>query len=375
MSTAVVVAGSLAQRPGRGGHAWVFLQYLLGLRQLGFDVVFVDRLRRGTNAIDLERDQVVELLELFGLGNSFSLLDERGKSLAGLSRGEVLAHARRSAFLLNIMGFLDDEEILAAARRRVFLDIDPGFGQMWRELGLADVFAGHDVHVTIGENVGRETCTIPTCGIRWMTTRQPVVLSQWPVQDGPGRRYTTVCSWRGAYDPVDFGGTRYGLRVHEFRKFVGLPQATDEAFELALDIHPDETADLALLGRTGWSLADPAAVAGDAWSYRSYVQTSKAELMVAKGMYVDTRSGWFSDRSICYLASGRPVVAQDTGLGELLPLGDGLCTFTTLEEARDAVRSINSSYSRHARAARAIAEEYFDSNKVLRRLVDAVSAG
>jgi hypothetical protein len=257
----------------------------------------------------------------------------------------------------------------------VFLDIDPGFGQMWRELGLADVFAGHDVHVTIGENVGRAECTVPTCGIAWLTTRQPVVLSHWPMQRSTGARFTSVCSWRGAYDPVELGGTRYGLRVHEFRRFAPLPRETEESFELALDIHPAETSDLQLLERTGWRLADPAAVAGDPRSYRTYVQASKAELMVAKNMYVETRSGWFSDRSICYLASGRPVVAQDTGLAGLLPAGDGLVTFTTLGEAREAVGSIGGDYARHARAARAIAEEYFDSDKVLGRLSDLAAAG
>jgi hypothetical protein len=366
MGSRVVIAGSLAGKPGRGGHAWVLLQYLLGFRRLGCDVLFLDRL----DGEPARARHVRDLMRRFGLEYALVAPGEA----VGLSRAQMLERVRGSEFLLNVMGFLDDEEVLAAARRRVFLDIDPGFGQMWRELGLADVFAGHDVHVTIGENVGRETCTIPTCGIAWVTTRQPVVLSQWPVQTGAGGRFTSVCSWRGAYDPVELDGRRYGLRVHEFRKFAELPRQTDEAFELALDIHPAETPDLELLDRTGWSLADPAAVAGDPWSYRAYVQASKAELMVAKGMYVETRSGWFSDRSICYLASGRPVVAQDTALAGLLPVGEGLLTFTTLGEAREAVRSVGAEYPRHAGAARALAEEYFDSDRVLARLADLATA-
>jgi len=273
------------------------------------------------------------------------------------------------------MGFCTDEELLGAARRRVFLDTDPGFGQMWRELGLADIFAGHDVHVTIGERIGASDCTIPTCGLRWITTPQPVVLDAWPVSPLPARarRFTSVASWRGAYGPVDYAGHRYGLRVHQFRRFAALPQLTGARFELALDIHPAEREDIGRLRDGGWTLRDPAAVASTPRSYQRYVRGSWAELMVAKGMYVDTRSGWFSERSICYLASGRPVLAQDTGLGDMYPLGRGLLAFATLEEAIAGVETLRENPRRHAEAARALAEEHFDSDKVLARLVDELA--
>ena len=170
----IVIGGSVAQRAGVGGHAWVFLQYLLGLRRLGFDVLFVDWLDAAMcGGGSVERSEgaayLQAVMEQSGLVDSFSLLDrERGEAVAGLSRREVVRRARESALLLNVMGYLDDEEILAAVPLRVFVDIDPGFAQMWRELGLADVFAGHDAYVTIGENIGRPGCEIPTCGLEWI---------------------------------------------------------------------------------------------------------------------------------------------------------------------------------------------------------------
>jgi hypothetical protein len=366
----IVLAGSLAQDPGRAGHTWVFLQWLLGFRRLGFDPLFVDWLSPEMCDGPLERSENVSyidgVLNRFGLEQGYAVLDRRsGESVAGLSRTEVLRRTAESAFLLNVMGFLDDEEVLAAAPRRVFLDIDPGFGQMWRELGLADIFAGHDDHVTIGENIGRPGCAIPTCGLDWITTRQPVVLDLWPARNGAGERFTSVGSWRGPFGPVEFEGTTYGLRVHEFRRFLELPRLTGEAFELALDIDEADAPDLARLQAAGWHLVPPGAVAGSPEAYRSYLAGSKAELMVARGMYVQSRSGWFSDRSACYLATGRPVLAQDTGLGDLYPVGEGLVTFSTLDEAVAGVEEIAGRYQRHARAARAVAEDSFDSDKVL----------
>jgi hypothetical protein len=379
MGETLVVAGALAQRPGYGGHTWVFLQYLLGFRQLGFDVVFVDWLSEemcGGPVGESEGARYLStVMERFGLGGDYALLDERGDSVAGIDRAGLNDRLARSSFLLNVMGYLGDEELLAAAPRRVFLDIDPGFPQMWHDLGLADPFAGHDVFVTIGENIGRPGCHIPTCGIDWVRTRQPLVLDLWPEQrNSTGGRFTTVGSWRGAYGPIEWDGRTYGLRVHEFRKFVELPDTCGPQFELALDIDDAETRDLELLREHGWELVDPARVACDPVVYQRYVAGSKAEFVVAKNLYVDTRGGWFSDRSASYLASGKPVVAQDTGLDGLYPLGEGLVTFRTVEEAAAAVHEIAGDYRRHARAARELAEAYFDSDLVLANLVDAVKA-
>jgi hypothetical protein len=384
MSGVIVVAGALALRPNRGGHTWVFLQYLLGLRRLGWDVVFVDHVDMADCTDELGRPSGFEgscqrayfrrVMGGFGLDQASALLSDDGSS-EGLSREDVISLTRDSSLLVNVMGFLRDEAVLEAAPRRVFLDIDPGFPQMWRDLGLADVMTGHDDFVTIGQNIGQPDCPIPTCGLDWLTTRQPVVLDQWPVSEGAGQRVTSIGTWRGAYGPVEYRGRTYGQRVHEFRRFMVLPLLTGTTFELAFDIHPSERADLVSLAASGWSLSDPKAVAGDPWSYRAFIQGSRAEFMVAKGMYVGTQSGWFSDRSICYLASGKPVVAQDTGIRELLPMGEGILPFTSLEEACSAIGEIKDDYQRHGRAARKLAEEYFDSDRVLGDLLSALGVG
>jgi hypothetical protein len=380
MSTprSIVIAGSLAQKPGRGGHTWVFLQYVLGFLKLGWDVTFLDRLEPemctdDTGArVPIEASTNVryflDVMQRFGLEDRYGLLCDGGRQAIGLTRAQILRRVSASEAVINVMGFFTDEEILAAAPRRVFLDIDPGFGQMWQALGQYDTFRGHDAYVTIAENIGKPGCSIPDCGLEWVTTRQPVVIEEWPDAGearGMDAAITSVASWRGAYGPVEHGGTTYTLRVHEFRKFAGLPRLASGRFELALDIHPADANDIELLTAYGWSLVDPRRVAGDPWTYRDYIRRSAAEVMIAKGMYVQTGSGWFSDRSICYLASGRPVLAQDTGFGDLLPVGDGLLTFTTIGEAAEAARAIDRDYAQHARAARRVALECFESSMVL----------
>lgn len=380
MDKTIVVAGALAQKPRHGGHAWVLLQYLLGFKHLGWDVLFLDRLepemcmdangRPCRFEASLNLRTFLDIMARFDLNDSFALIYNQGERFVGLGRQQLLKRVKHSAFLLNIMGFLNDEDILSCASRRVFLDIDPGFGQMWCELRLADLYRGHDDYVTIGENIGRPNCSIPTCGREWLTTCQPIVLNYWPsYREHHNETFTSVCAWRGAYGPVMYEGKSYGLRVHEFRNFTLLPRLSGRPFELALDIHAAEVNDRELLTANGWSLVEPRYIAGDPWSYQAYIQGSKAEFMVAKNMYVQSNSGWFSDRSICYLASGKPVLVQDTGIREHYTVGEGLLTFTTLDEALHGVEELSYNYAHHAAAARTIAEEYFDSDKVLSRLL------
>lgn len=373
----IFVAGSLAQRPFHGGHAWVLLNLARGLSRLGWDVVFVDRLERsmyldptGAPADDpsFNVQYFESLMRAFEVPR-YCLLDG-DRVQAGMDRDTVLQAADRAAAVIDVMGFLGDREILERVDRRVFFDIDPGFWQMWKDNGHAIRFDDHDAFVTVGENIGQPDCVIPTCGLEWITTPQPVILDDWSPAPNGGGAFTSVVSWRGPYGPIEHDGQRYGLRVHEFRKFLDLPRRTTERFELALNIDPSDEEDRAALEAHGWSLADPIRAAGDPWRYRDFIRGSKAEFMVAKNIYVDTRSGWFSDRSICYLASGKPVLAQDTGLGEGYPSGEGLLLFSTFEEAAAGVEEIAGDYERHARAARAIAEEHFDSDKVLGGLLD-----
>lgn len=313
-------------------------------------------------------DHVFDTLAPYGLTNAVSILAADGLT-TGLSRQETLKRVAEADALINVNGFIDSPDILERARRRVFFDIDPGFPQMWHELGLADLLYGHDDFVTIALNMGESDCAIPTCGRTWITTVQPIALDYWQPQVG-GDSYTTVASWRGPFEAIEWKGERYGLRAHEFRKFAGLPNAVDVPLGLALDIHPGDHVDKTLLESNGWRLQSATAASSSPEIYHDFIGRSRAEFGVAKEIYVKARSGWFSDRTVCYLASGKPVVVQDTAAKKHLPSGDGLMTFATLDEAIADIESVEADYTRHCRAAREIAEEVFDSRRVLTKLLE-----
>jgi len=333
-------------------------------------VTVVDRLEGDMLGTPREEEALDHLRTLFADdGIAYSVLGDGGEPVGGLSRADLLERTQAARLLLNVMGFVDDAEVLAAARRRVFLDIDPGFGQVWRELGLADIFAGHDGFVTVGRNVGSEGCGVPTCGLRWVTIPHPVVLSRHPVAES-GDGFTSVGSWRGPYDPIEYEGRRLGLRAHEFRKLVELPTRVDAAFRVALEIDPGDEADRTTLDENGWQILDPRAVAHDPAAYLRFVHGSLAEFTVAKGIYVELHTGWLGDRTGSYLASGKPALVQDTGLAAHFPLGEGLVAYSTLDEAVDGAERILAGYSDHARTARRLAELELDSRIVLSRLLE-----
>jgi hypothetical protein len=377
----IILAGAIAQKPSHGGHTWVFLQYLLGFKRMGFDVLLIDRLDEkqmvNSGGQPCPPSESIGYLFLknclasFGLDDCFSILIGKDQTL-GLNRADLLERIKQSTLLLDVMGFLRDPELLNAAPLSAFLDIDPGFAQMWKETGLADSLSGHDAYITVGRNVGKEDCLVPCCGFNWITIAPPVVLEQWLPHAQPTGPITSVATWRGTYGTVTYQGKTFGLRVPEFRKFFDLPRRASKIippFELALDIHPDETKDLNALHQGGWILKDPKTVAGDTRSYRSHIQNSSAEFCVAKNMYVQARTGWFSDRSAVYLATGKPVLAQETGWSQYYPHDAGLLPFSTLAEAGAAVDAVFSDYSRHSRAAVDIARDYFDSDRVLSGLL------
>jgi len=375
MTGAVVVAGAVARRIDCGGHVWALLQWALGFRELGWSVLFLDRLDAAPGIRDSrEVRRFLETMELFGLADSFSLDLGPDQEPVGLSRRDVLAKVTDADFVVNVMGYLEDAELLARASRRVFLDIDPGFGQMWRALGLCDVFRNHDAFVTVGTRIGQDDCRVPTCGLDWITTLPPVVIDQWPADVERGGSFTSVGAWRGPWAPVEYEGQRFGLRAHEFRRFAAVPRESGLDFEIALDIAPEDHADASRLIGGGWRLSDPRCVSGTPQEYQHYVRSSLAEFGIAKEMYVAARTGWVSDRTACYLASGRPAIVQNTGLDGTIETGVGLLTFSTPEEAMSAAHSVHGDWHRHARAARALAVEHFDSDRVLRRFVDEVAA-
>jgi len=369
----IVVAGALANKAGNGGAAWTRLSWPLGLERLGHDVYFLEQIAEArcaaTNVAYFQN-----VTERIGLSRRACLIVQDNERAIGASMTDLEAMADSADLLINIGGHLTLERLKSRFRRRAFIDQDPGYTQFWQLAGLAtESLRDHSDYFTVGENIGTAGCAIPTCGIRWRPVRQPVVLDEWPVADvGGSRRFTTVASWRGLYGRVEHEGVQYGLKAHQFRKFASLPLRSEEQFEIALSVDAADSVDVELLQRNQWRLADPHAVAADPFAFRRYIQASSAEFSVAQGIYVDTESGWFSDRTVRYLASGKPALVQDTGFARIYPTGCGLVPFRTLDEAVRGAELIAADYERQSRGARAIAEEFFDSDTVITSLLRQV---
>jgi hypothetical protein len=304
------------------------------------------------------------------------LVEATGESLYGLSADQVARVAGEAAAVFTLMATYrrDPYPLIEHVRPRILVEQDPGYTHLWAAGGNpAEIYGEHDLYFTVGANVGSPRCSVPTLGLRWRPTWNPVVLDwwagEWPLQ----RPYfTTIADWRG-YGYLEFEGKLLGPKAEEFRKFVQLPRMVHEPIELALCIGPEDP-DGGYLQGQGWKLESPA-VATTPEGYRDYVAGSLGEFSCAKGGYVGTHCGWFSDRSACYLSAGRPVVAQATGFEDHLPTGKGLFAVRSVEEAVDAIQSVRRQPDAHAAAARAIAREYFDSETVLRHLLAQAGVG
>ena len=371
MATAVV-AGALANKPHSGGEAWVRLSWVLGLRRLGWDVWFVERLA----APNPEGQRYFEaVVAEFGLGERAALLGDGGEPLFGRPESELAEVAAGAEVVFDISGHLGGGAILDGPRRRVYVDLDPGFTQAWHADPSLDFdVCGYDRYLTVGQNIGKPGCPVPTGGIEWVPTLPPVLLEEWqpaPPTGGP-LRLTTVATWRSPYGGLEIGGRAMGLKHHQFRRFAALPERVEAAeFELALNIHPGDSADLELMQSHGWKIVDPKEAAGSPAAFRDYVRGSGAEFSVAQGVYVEAGTGWFSDRSAAYLASGRPVVVQGTGLDEEART-PGLLPFDELEDAAVAVASAAGDYEVRSQAGRSFAERQLGSDRVLGKVLEIV---
>lgn len=378
-----LVSGMICARPRQGGATWAVLQFLLGMRRLGWQVHFVETLDRMSvtpAGACLEQSNnaayLAETMAAFELEASWTLLERESNESVGASRHKLQKLCSSTDVLLNISGSLTDADLLAGSGVRVYVDLDPAFTQLWHEVEGIDMgLDRHDRFVTVGQAIGKPGCAIPTCGKEWIGILPPVVLEHWPAILTPARpEMTTVGHWRG-YGSIEHGGIHYGQRAHTLRRLMKLPNLTDQDFLLALAIHPDETPDIAALAINGWHLVDPFSVAADTSSYRRFVSESRAELGIPKSGYVASGSAWFSDRSGCYLASGRPVIAESTGFEDYLPVGEGLMSFRDADEAAECIAAVNAAYERHSAAARRLAEDHLDSDLVLSRMLDAIGSG
>ncbi len=377
----VVVLHFVGQMP-LAGIAWQAIQYIIGLERLGYEAWYVED--HGTNPYDPRQNSVVmdceynvsyvkTMMERYELGHRWSYWDAINDVYHGLSREAVRDLYRSSDALINLCGAtrLRDEHL--ACPTRIMVDTDPVYEQI--KYAKADPGArlyldAHTHFFTYGENVGGPGWIVPLCGIPWQPTRPPVVLDLWPVVDAEPPCFSTIATWENKGKNIDFEGESYVWSKHvNFLRFLDLPTRTDQCFTMAmLPPTPDVEAQV---HANRWRIVDPRPVSADMDSYGDFIRGSRGEFTVAKDIYVRPHSGWFSDRSVCYLASGRPVVTMATGFTRFYPSGEGLFAYTTPEEALASIATINADYKRHSRAARDVAAEYFASDTVVGKLMAA----
>jgi hypothetical protein len=376
----IIVLGGIVRWP-MGGIAWHHLQYVMGFARLGHDVFFFEDSGDGENSCyDPSRfvtgpdptyglDFAARVFERVELGTRWAYHDAHTSRWFGPAAGRISEICTSADLLLNLSEANPIRPWLEAVPARVLVDTDPGFNQIHH---LTDPTARalaeqHTSFLTFGENFGKQGNSMPDDGFHWQATRQPIVLDAWPATTGrPNASYTTVMQW-DSYPAVEYGGQRYGMKSDSFGPYMDLPTRVSQTLELALGTPHAPRKELA--GR-GWILRDPFEPTRDPWSYQRYIQESKGEFSVAKQAYVETRSGWFSERSAAYLASGRPVIVQETGFSDWLAPDRGILPFRSPGEAIDRIKEVECDYSLHCRAAREIAEEYFDSAKVLSSLIE-----
>ncbi len=383
----LVVLGMMGRCPF-GGQTWLYLNWLRGLVQNGCDVTYVEddatwpydpRLDTITDDPTYATEYLARTLGRIGLGDhwAYRALYRGSDACFGLGQASLTALYHECDALLNICGATVLNEDHLRARRRVYVETDPVTNQLELANGKQktfEVLSAHDTLVTYGENYGAPGCGVPLVGgYRYLKTRQPVDLELWPLAFDPAaRHYSTIGNYKQkGHDIVWNGETYFWSKHHEFLKFVDLPaRLPDVSFDLHLNV--DDEADRTLLERHGWRLSPALRQSLEPWAYQELFRSARAEWTVAKDQNVRLQSGWFSERDACYLASGKPVVAQSTGFERVLPTGEGLFAFRTLDEAVAAIETIESDYPRACRAARAVAEEHLDARKVCRRFLDDI---
>ena len=388
----IIVTGLAATYP-LGGVSWDYLQYLLGFIELGHEAYYLE----DTGCWPFDPDQMTfvedgtknagylaEFLRRLkpGLEKRFCYRDVNDVH-HGLSREELAAVLRKAELFVNISAASILREEYLAVPVKALIDSDPLYTQSGIPAYLdgtagpevvkaIENFKRHDVFFSFGENVGQPGCLVPDAIFDWKPTRQPVVLSCWQPAPPPRREvFTTVLSWRPKEDGPLVGGVRYGGKNLEFERLIDLPGRTDAVLELALSGTEEQ---MAALREHGWRVVPGTTKSRTPWDYRDYLAEGLGEFSTAKNAYVASRSGWFSCRSACYLASGRPVVVQDTGFSDFLPVGEGVLAYTDAEGALAGIEAVRADWGRQSAAALKFAREHFNAREVLARLLEEALA-
>jgi hypothetical protein len=377
----IIITGLVGQYPF-GGVIWDYLQYLLGFRSLGHQVLYLEDSGAWpydpvagtiTDDCSFALQSLNKIFTDFDLGESWVYRNGADGKFHGAGEKVAREWLRHGDLLVNVSsaGWLRDYDLRVG--HRMFIDGDPMFCQIGLLDGSNPLYAGrlrdHDSHFTFGLSVGQSDCPVPVDGITWRPTVQPVAIDQWPVTpvsaDAP---WTTVMNW-ASYKPKVWEGRTYGQKNLEFNRFRDLPSKTSIPLRLAMGLGVDGQRPARELRQLGWDLVEPQEVVPDHRAYRSFLTNSRGEWSIAKHGYVEGKTGWFSCRTACYLTAGRPAVVQETGWSRHLPSGRGVIPFTTIEEAAEGLAEVTRNYSEHSKAAREIALEFFDAKKVCQELL------
>jgi hypothetical protein len=366
------------------GIAWQAVHYLVALEKLGYEAWYVED--SGTNPYDPRAESVVmscdynlaylrRVMERFGLGERWAYRCGVDETYHGLSRRGISELYGEADALINLCGAHHLYERHLRCPVRILIDTDPGYQQINYAQGKSaerEYLRAHTHFFTYGPNLGRADCPIPLGDVPWHSTRPPVDVDLWPEPESEPKCFTSIASWDNRGKDIEYGGSTYVWSKHvNFMKFLDLPRRRPQTcFRMAI-LPPEESIRREVEGN-GWQLVDPRPISADLDSYQQFIAGSRGELTVAKDIYVRTNSGWFSDRAVCYLASGRPVVTMRTGFDRLRPVGNGLFDFATHDEATAAIDTIAGDYRRHSRAAREIAREHFGGERVVREMLDEV---
>ncbi len=381
----IIVMGFMGSMP-IAGVIWQHLHYIVGLQRLGHEVYYIEdsaRIPYNPQTFDTSNDFGYAAKVLGQLAREFGFEQRWGfcarylpaHPTAGIRLTRIQQLYREADAILNVCGTQEFNDDLLQSERILYVESDPGVEQIKvdkRVRSTIDYLGKHHALFTFGENIGTDRFPVPLHKLKWISTRQPVVTDLWKTSRRPASVavFTSIANWStSGLKDIEWRSEKYlWSKSREFLRFAAAPKKSGEPFELATDIKDDKTREKFL--RNGWRFRRPHEMSVDYWSYRDYIRRSKGEFTVAKNQYVQLRTGWFSDRSACYLAAGRPVVTQQTGFTDHYGNDGGLFAFRSLGEIAEAVREINADYRKQSRAARTVAREVFEAEKVLRELLE-----